>query len=577
MVKFVVVTTFSANQWEEYAHKMVSSFCKYWPEDVPLLVQLDDSLVYPGSDRIVDDVKNYLRKVKGTNETFDFISQTFSEEFKKFLTRHENFVPANKNDYRYDYVRFSHKVFAIKAALDFVNVTYKDDDVRLIWLDSDVITKKEVLKDSLELWTQAGFNTLLRKDWSHSECGFMGFRVDDFGNALIDLVYDFYVTDKVISELSQWHDSYVFDVVSNRLKSSMSLFIQDLSGGASGRDVWGDSWLAPYMEHYKGTRKKEIIEKREIKPMEKKKESDSIVNLDKLHIQTMNCMPDESIKEHVSKNLQLIDKWLPACRDNGEEVVICSAGPSLNTDEILPWYRKGVKIIAVKHAMDSLLQAGIVPWACILLDPRSHVSGFVENPHPGVNYFVASMVDPAVTLKLQNNRIFGFHAYVGAGEEARVPQGHIFIQGGSATATRGISLLQTLGFGKMHLYGYDCCYYKKPDLKEAKENGKLKFEEVTLEVKSWGNEIKKRTFWTEGQFLAQVNEFRLLSKDKKYDLETYGDGIIPWVHKHDRLKNQWMHEEISKGEQKRQNGPFIDSFLGETLWYKIKKNLRSKL
>jgi hypothetical protein len=94
----------------------------------------------------------------------------------------------------------------------------------------------------------------------------------------------------------------------------------------------------------------------------------------------------------------------------------------------------------------------------------------------------------------------------------------------------------------MHLYGYDLCYPKKPNLNDKKENGRLRYEEVSLKANSWGNEQVERTFWTEGQFLAQLQEFEKLYLPKKeITYHTYGDGIIPWMHRHYQLNERW-HE-----------------------------------
>ena len=122
-----------------------------------------------------------------------------------------------------------------------------------------------------------------------------------------------------------------------------------------------------------------------------------------LKVQTKNCVDHSIIQNNIKGNLELIHNWLDICKPNDEEIVIANAGPSLCVDEIRPFYEKGIKIVAVKHALQKLLDADIIPWACMLLDPREHVKDFVSHPKANqVLWFVASMVNPEVTKTLIN-------------------------------------------------------------------------------------------------------------------------------------------------------------------------------
>jgi hypothetical protein len=313
------------------------------------------------------------------------------------------------------------------------------------------------------------------------------------------------------------------------------------------------------MTHYKGGRKKDIrvVSGSEDDSNKGLSVKDAItpvdpmapIDLSKITLRTQNCVNKEVIKNNIRQNCRIIKNWLPVCKPNDQDIVICSAGPSLNPEEIRPWYEAGYKIVAVKHALQPLLDAGIVPWACILLDPREHVEGFVESAHPDVNYFVASMVSPKVTMRLveQNAKIFGYHAMVGANESDIVPVGHFILYGGSATATRGISLLEALGFRTFHLFGYDLCTYHKPDLQAKKENGKLIWEEITLSNMSYGGKEEKRTFWTKGEFLAQAQEFKnMYAPRKEITIRTYGHGMIPWIHQCEEKYQTWLKREEDK-------------------------------
>lgn len=244
----------------------------------------------------------------------------------------------------------------------------------------------------------------------------------------------------------------------------------------------------------------------------------------KFKVISKNCVPDESIQENVknavSKNFRLVEE----CQSHSREAVMVSGGASLpDYIEIIREKQKaGGKIVCVKHSHDILIANGIVPWACILLDPRGHVKDFIENPHPDVLYFAASMVHPTTLNRLAEHKakVWIYHAAVGAGEIGLVKAG-FFIGGGTSSASRGIALLEVLGFRRFSLFAYDCCYWSEPNWDEKKEDGQAKYLAV---------DVNGRRFWTDGERMAEVQDFEKLFKEKRHlSFEAYGSGIVPWI------------------------------------------------
>lgn len=240
-----------------------------------------------------------------------------------------------------------------------------------------------------------------------------------------------------------------------------------------------------------------------------------------LVVKTKNCVPDELIQENIQFAL---DSGLPKvemCRAHTERAIVVSAGPSVKTylDEIRK--TKG-RVICVKHAHDMLIENGIIPWACVLLDPRDHVQDFIENPHPDVLYIVASMCHRTTLERLleRKAKVLLYHAMVGAGENKLVKEG-FFIGGGSCAATRGISVLHVMGFRKFVLYGYDSCYPEKP------EGPRDDYQKV---------EVIGRKFWTDMELVAQAQDFEKLLQQGFVDLTVKGDGMISHLWKKKRAK-----------------------------------------
>lgn len=565
MSKIVVVTTFPNAAWQSYAKTMVVSFCEFWPKDMDFFVSLDSDVLdldkLPREEQQKLPVHQVIQELSSLPRQIH-ASPRYSPDLEKFLLRHQERLKAEQyqKDFRKCYIRFAHKVFAMNFVLDEA-ANFCPDAEYLVWLDADVMTKGPVSQADIESWLPGDkiASYLGRTGGWTSETGFIAFNLKEGGREFLRTWKSLYEQDKPL-EWEDHTDAYAFDRVREEFNAANGKDVfRNLSEGIEGRDVFEKTQLGKLLEHFKGPRKKDMPRVADqAQPM-------NVMDVNAMPIITKNCVNHDVIKANVTRNLQVIQNWLQPCRPTDEEVVLCSAGPSLSVDEIRPFYDRGVKIVAVKHAMDTLISAGIIPWACILLDPRQHVANFVKYPHPDVHYFAASMVDPEVTSHLRKlgRSLWGYHAHVGAEETKIIPYGHHIINGGSATATRGITLLaELLGFRKMHLFAYDACYFKKPDLSELKESGKKKYEEMTLQTPTWGGKLAVRTFWTEGQFLAQVNEFRhLYMDDETLELHTYGDGAIPWMHKHQMKFKAWLKERSKRRDENTMNAPDINGLL----------------
>lgn len=243
-----------------------------------------------------------------------------------------------------------------------------------------------------------------------------------------------------------------------------------------------------------------------------------------LMIQTKNCVDHEVIHKNITHSLGLKLPEVPLCEAHDETAVMCSGGPSLMS--YLPMLEKhraqGNKIFCVKHAHDELIKRGIIPFACILLDPRGHVKDFIERPHPDVIYLVASMCSPSTFERLleHNANILVYHAAVGAGEDKILPKGSNLIGGGPASAQRGLTLLHHMGFRRFELFGYDCCYWGSVDRTEKDKNGAgNKYVEI---------QIDDRIYLTDHERLAEVQFFeqQLLDQLRGSRWTVHGDGMI---------------------------------------------------
>ena len=242
--KFSSVTTFNLKT-QSYGIEMLESYHKFWPMNCLMYTFLQNF-------SNLDD-----RKVKNKIKIFDFYKTI--PEHKVFCQKYGR---KNRTDnYRYNAVKFSHKIFAIKKAISLCNTQY------LIWLDADIKTFKKIDYSFLETLVKPNFymSYLGREHISkiknrYSETGFMIFDLKHQLHELFwHIVDEMYLNGKLFN-LDEWTDSWVLDYVRKKVEKNhnlKNLNISDLGLKEVGNEshVFVASILGDYMDHKKGPRK----------------------------------------------------------------------------------------------------------------------------------------------------------------------------------------------------------------------------------------------------------------------------------------------------------------------------------
>lgn len=512
-MNIAIISTFPNNCWDVYAKQAMQSWAKHLPQEIPVMVSLDD-------DALGAELKATLRPQ-------DAISCGWTKEHKEFVERNKG--KDHPTDYRKQAVRFCHKVFAIKQALDAVSQSKAAGETvprYLIWIDADVVINRPVTMDEIRQCLPKDGDAVAylgRKDWDHSECGWLAFDLDNSAELVIANAVNTYVSDAIFN-LEQWHDSWVFDRLHAQFNGNQAGAWTNLTADKPGMDIWPHSPMGKWSTHYKGPSAKQ--------KMFQEQAPQRPTGQQQVIIQTKNAIPHEEIREHIRTNQLLIKDWIKPCEKTDEEIVIVSAGPMLVAEDVRDEAAAGRRIVAVKHALEPLKKAGIKPWMCILLDPREHVADFVKDPDKDVLWVVASQVNPEVTRRLLEAgcKIWGYHAAVGAGEEELTKkQDYAVIAGGSATATRGMYMLKHLGFTRFRLYGYDLSYPDTPkDMNEKDKYNQPKYLNVSVGYNHPHYDMKK-AFWSEPQLIAQFEEINQMIRSNEFEIKAFGDGIIPFL------------------------------------------------
>ena len=196
-------------------------------------------------------------------EWFDLAKE--SPELVAFKTKWANVPKANGDvtndpirskrkdfdkDFKWDAVRFSHKVYAIFAA-----AKRTDADV-LIWMDADIFCHSAMPIEFLDTFIPENKDIcfLGRKD-KFSECGFYSLNLKSKNTQnFLKRFQEFYDdANNGIFTLDEWHDSFVFDAVRKPMQLNELDWSSNLITGEGHPIINTD--LGKYLDHLKGKRK----------------------------------------------------------------------------------------------------------------------------------------------------------------------------------------------------------------------------------------------------------------------------------------------------------------------------------
>lgn len=273
----------------------------------------------------------------------------------------------------------------------------------------------------------------------------------------------------------------------------------------------------------------------------------------------------EEIVNNIKINKELISDYsfVNHRRINKETAFIVSAGNSVDFDLLKKRLKEeDGKVFCVKHSYPKLLEQGIDPFCCVILDPRP-IDG--ESTHGVIRkdlfkkldkntlFLVASMTDPSVTKYLMSKKakIKGWDAYSDAirdesvkeklviDKESNIEEGSTLVTGGTCAAMRTISIAHILGFRNFELFGFDCSI---PEVTEEMKKEKISVNDEKEKPKYFKVEHSGNHFWTTGELLAMAQDC-----EKLFDA-TEPDMAITFHGENTLVSSLW---EVSKrGKQK---------------------------
>lgn len=246
MRKIAVVTTFNKSGLDLYGQRMIDSFIENWPTEITLYVYAEKCAPVANSSNVVvldadtqlpelTQFKEKWRDVPKANGVYPWPELRPRDHHKTF---------------KWDAVRFSHKVYAIFKCAETIA-----DDV-LIWMDADTICHSTITTDMiLHLIPEDYDICYLGRENKWPECGLYSMNLKS--NATLTFLSKFkraYThAEDGIFKMEEWHDSFVFDEILKQTDTRTFNWSAGIVKG-EGHPLINSAWGA-YLDHLKGNRK----------------------------------------------------------------------------------------------------------------------------------------------------------------------------------------------------------------------------------------------------------------------------------------------------------------------------------
>lgn len=247
-----IVTTFHAAGLAQYGQTMIDTFDQYWPRSVPLTVYAESCEPRVPSARVT-----VMDLLAASPDLVWFKKTHANNPVAHGQIARDTSVPFRDNQFKWDAVRFSHKVFAVIHACTTIDTDW------VIWLDADTKTFTSVPDTFLDqICHPAAMACYLgRREKYHSECGWVAYnrRHPDL-RSFMDRWRDLYRTGDLFN-LREYHDSFVFDVLRRDFQAQRRTRFHNLSPDLPGKGPGHPfiaSELGRYMDHMKGSKRKAL-------------------------------------------------------------------------------------------------------------------------------------------------------------------------------------------------------------------------------------------------------------------------------------------------------------------------------
>lgn len=243
-MKYAVVTTFHKKGYDLYGRRMIQSFLQNWPKNITLYVYHEDVIPIESAPNLV------LRDLNSSSPELVAFKNKWRNDPKATGGVEDSANSNDKKAFKWDAVRFSHKVYAI-----FHCAKNCDADI-LFWMDADSVCHSPMPIEFIKKMTDGIDLGFLGRKGKYTECGLysMNLKSESIQTFLREFQRAYDHAEEGIFKMREWHDSYVFDQI--RVRTS-GIKEYNWSAGlieGEGHPLINSEWGA-YLDHLKGQRK----------------------------------------------------------------------------------------------------------------------------------------------------------------------------------------------------------------------------------------------------------------------------------------------------------------------------------
>jgi hypothetical protein len=244
--KFSVVTTFNNKGYQDYGQRMIETFLNTWPSDVSLLVYAENCHVTQHAPNLmVIDLEKASPDLCTFKQQWQHVPMANGDVSTDPVRSKRR--DAGKG-FKWDAVRFAHKVYAIFAAARYCKSDW------LIWMDADMVCHSEITTEYLNRMISNDYDLcFLGRTGKYTECGLYAINIgSSTGRQFLKKFQELYDQGDIFA-LDEWHDSFVFDHVRSLVPVRELNWSEGIVHG-EGHPLINTSW-GGYLDHLKGDRK----------------------------------------------------------------------------------------------------------------------------------------------------------------------------------------------------------------------------------------------------------------------------------------------------------------------------------
>lgn len=200
---------------------------------------------------------------------------------------------------------------------------------------------------------------------------------------------------------------------------------------------------------------------------------------------------NEEVLQNIQASVQFkVPALLKQPKKEGS-LIFVAGGPTLAgfLDEIRVRKANGECIATSNNTHDYLIDNGIVPDICCVIDPKECVKDYIKKPVKGVRYIIGTVCNPSVAKGLIEAGMDVEMMCVGFGVEdgsdiklqkQLYPSVNVYsyLVGGTMMGLRAMPFAYLLGYKKIEYFGFDSCFAS--DFKVVNE-GEPEFERIRQE------------------------------------------------------------------------------------------------